>query len=129
MKNREYPSCLDKLFSVVSETPSGSRSSRVSPYGISQQKVPFCLNSRLREILRRGGIQNCVPLNEDSSIPLKCSVDSDQCPSCQIEWSWTSNRMPVVTEMTSLYACGKAHILSVIVLATPSVFSPRLCCP
>ena len=107
MKDSDYPSCLDKLFGIVDETPSGRCSSRISPRGISKQKVPFCLNNRLSEILRQGGIQNCVPLKEDLSIALKCSVNSNNCPACQIEWTWVTNRVPVVTETTSLFACGK----------------------
>lgn len=121
MKQNEYPSCLDKLFALIgSSTSSATRSlgSSVSPSGVSKKKIPFKPDRHTSEILRQGGIHNCVSrfLSQDGII-LRSSVKSDKCPSCQNNWTFLTQELPLVTEVTSLdvqgiYTCSVCMIPS-----------------
>lgn len=106
-KEKEYPSCLDKIFAQMGIPRSQSVSSVVSPRGVSKRKIPFKPDRHTSEILRQGGIHHCVSGFDQSSIVLKSSVECDKCQSCEGDWSTCTQRLPLITEVTSLYVLGK----------------------
>ena len=106
MKQSEYPSCLDKIFAQLGLAKS-STTQPVSPSGVSNNMIPFKPDRYTSEILRQSGIHHCVSrsLSRDV-ITLKSSVESDKCPSCQNDWTFLTQLLPLVTEITSLDVQG-----------------------
>ena len=110
MKQKEYPSCLDKLFAQIGSSKySATRSlgNSISPSRVSKTKIPFKPDRHTSEILRQGGIHHCVSRSvSQDGIILRSSLKSDKCPSCQNDWTFLTQQLPLVTEVTSLDVQG-----------------------
>lgn len=72
----------------------------MSPPVVCRKLIKDTIYKYTSEILSQGGVHHCVSrsLNQDD-ITLKRSVESD---TCQNHWTFLTQRLPLVTEVTSL---------------------------